>query len=619
MSAAGYEPGSVFRSFTEGVDATQRWRRNRQNEEANDIILRSAKDAEGAHRLDMEETGSIPSEWGLKNPWIDKFLNFAKGLGPGKMTRPPRGSVSVSDVADEPSAYETADYGLTPGQAAGPSAYETADYSLFADGGRPRSALRGYADGEMIDDEEVKKRAAENRARKPGSVENATETVKKPIKGAQSNPVGGNVSTQGEGRVGGPTRKHMARRALDRGASSTAGKAGVAGALGATALTVAGTPTEQYRERFGMELGPGEDATFMGDLGVRTLGAASDLGNVMTFGLAGRGYRDLQRGSAAPAATATPAPATPAATPAAAGGPASGGSMSAGGRRAISPDAQPADMMDVSKIQMSDVGPESIPDFRTRDWSDFREKALQGLVARGMPLAQAAEEVDTQTMRMQQKGFNHFAMQGAALLRAGNTKGAMAAIKAAYQMFPSGDDVNLGVHNGQVFGITIDEETGKPTGQPIAITPESILGLVDQANKPGAWNEYAKDQRDFQFTVKKYMEVDRPLAGAQGSALLTNASANMLNANSNANESAAKADYYRMGGSGGGGGGGGGADFRNSERVYRDRLEMLAMNNPQAADEIGAQMSELKRRNPGVPDNVIIKYAMDRAGYGGEE
>lgn len=611
MSAAGYTPGSAFNSFIDGMDASQRWRRNRQIEEGTDIAIRGMKDAEGAHRTEMEDLGLEPSAWGLKNPWIDRFFSFVKGRGPGKMTRPRAGRVTVSDMEDP--SFD----GMAPEEIYGGAAPSLPEEEMYADGGRPRSALRGYADGEMIDDEEAKKRAAENRARKPGSVENATETVKKPVKGAQSNPVGGNVSTQGEGRVGGPTRKHMARRALDRGASSAAGKAGIAGMLGMTALDVANTPTEQYRERFGMELGPGEDPTLMGDMGVRALGAASDLGSVLTFGAADRFYRDKQRGTQAPAATGTPAPATPAATPAAAGGPASGGSMSAGGRRAISPDAQPADMMDVSKIQMSDVGPESIPDFRTRDWSDFREKALQGLVARGMPLAQAAEEVDTQTMRMQQKGFNHFAMQGAALLRAGNTKGAMAAIKAAYQMFPSGDDVQLGTYNGQIYGVTIDEETGEPTGQPIAITPESILGLVDQANKPGAWNEYAKDQRDFALTVKRYMEMEKPLAEAQGSALLTNASANMMNASANANESAAKADYYRMGGSGGGASSG--ADFRNSENVYRRRLELLSMTDPQAADEIAANMSELKRRNPGVPDNVVIKYAMERAGYGGEE
>lgn len=66
-------------------------------------------------------------------------------------------------------------------------------------------------------------------------------------------------------------------------------KAGVIGALAATGLSTASTPTEQYRERFGLET---KDPSLLGDIGVRTLGAASDLGNAATFGLAGKFYRD---------------------------------------------------------------------------------------------------------------------------------------------------------------------------------------------------------------------------------------------------------------------------------------------------------------------------------------
>lgn len=588
MSAAGYEPGTAWRSFAGGMDATQRWRANRQDEEIKDILIRSAKDAEGAHRDEMEGLNLEPSAWGLKNPWIDKFFSFAKGWGAGKMPRTPKGEVTVSDLPEEAAAADPFD------------SYSMMDY---ADGGKPkRSALRGYADGETIDDEEVKKRAAENRARRPGSVENPTETVRKPVRGATDNPYG-NVETQGKGRVGGPSKTNVARRALDRGAASKMGKLGTAGALGATALTVAQTPTEDYRERFGMELAPGEDPTFLGDVGVRALGAASDLGNVLTFGLAGRGYRDLQdQGAPAAPATSAPAPTTAPAAPAAAGGAASArGARSATGASQGAPTSQ--EMMDISKINVSDVGPEAIPDFRTRDWSEFRDQALRGLVARGMPLAQAAEQVDTQVVRMQQQGFNHFAMQAAALMRAGNERGAMAAIKAAYQMFPSGDDVKLGTHNGQIYGITIDEETGKPTGQPIAITPESILSLVDQANKPGAWNEYAKDQRDFQFTLKKYDEVERPLAEAQGSALLTNASANMLGSQARMYDA-----QYGTSGSGSASD----ASFRNSERVFRDRLLMDGMTDPARADRLASVMSQLKQKYPHVPDNEIVRAVMER-------
>src|SRR5690606_26971520 len=52
------------------------------------------------------------------------------------------------------------------------------------------------------------------------------------------------------------------------------------------------TPTEQFRERFGLET---DNPSLPGDIGVRALGAASVLGDVLTLGAAGRLYRDKQR------------------------------------------------------------------------------------------------------------------------------------------------------------------------------------------------------------------------------------------------------------------------------------------------------------------------------------
>jgi len=71
------------------------------------------------------------------------------------------------------------------------------------------------------------------------------------------------------------------------------GKLGAVGALATTAFTVADTTTEDYRKRFGLQT---TDPSLLGDMGVRLLGAASDLGNIGTFGLAGElaGYRDLE-------------------------------------------------------------------------------------------------------------------------------------------------------------------------------------------------------------------------------------------------------------------------------------------------------------------------------------
>ena len=55
------------------------------------------------------------------------------------------------------------------------------------------------------------------------------------------------------------------------------------------------TDTEQYRQRFGMQT---DNPSFLGDLGVRTLGVLSDVGNTATFGLAGRNFADKQQAAA---------------------------------------------------------------------------------------------------------------------------------------------------------------------------------------------------------------------------------------------------------------------------------------------------------------------------------
>ncbi len=73
------------------------------------------------------------------------------------------------------------------------------------------------------------------------------------------------------------------------------GYLGAASALFANAAT----PSEDYRERFGFgDQSPEDLGTLKGfakDFGIRGLGYASDLGNALTFGQAGRFYADKQR------------------------------------------------------------------------------------------------------------------------------------------------------------------------------------------------------------------------------------------------------------------------------------------------------------------------------------
>lgn len=82
-------------------------------------------------------------------------------------------------------------------------------------------------------------------------------------------------------------------------ASSPIGKMlgfGAAAAAGTALFDNASTSTEDYEKRFGISAGN----SFLGHMGLRTLGFASDLGNAATFGLAGKFYRDKQGGSSSP-------------------------------------------------------------------------------------------------------------------------------------------------------------------------------------------------------------------------------------------------------------------------------------------------------------------------------
>ena len=101
-----------------------------------------------------------------------------------------------------------------------------------------------------------------------------------------SNP----APTQGGG-FGGGIRNFVNNSKLVKGV----GYLGAASSFFANAAT----PSEDYRERFGLgDQSPEDLGTAKGfakDFGVRALGYASDLGNALTFGQAGRLYADKQR------------------------------------------------------------------------------------------------------------------------------------------------------------------------------------------------------------------------------------------------------------------------------------------------------------------------------------
>ncbi|WP_318342522.1 hypothetical protein [Acinetobacter sp. 16] len=119
----------------------------------------------------------------------------------------------------------------------------------------------------------------------PSTTLNTSSTASSPS-ASPSNP----APTQGGG-FGAGVRNFVNNSKLVKGT----GYLGAASALFANAAT----PSEDYRERFGFgDQSPEDLGTVKGfakDFGIRGLGYASDLGNALTFGQAGRFYADKQR------------------------------------------------------------------------------------------------------------------------------------------------------------------------------------------------------------------------------------------------------------------------------------------------------------------------------------
>lgn len=119
----------------------------------------------------------------------------------------------------------------------------------------------------------------------PSTTVNTPSTTSSPS-ASPSNP----APTQGGG-FGAGVRNFVNNSKLVKGT----GYLGAASALFANAAT----PSEDYRERFGFgDQSPEDLGTVKGfakDFGIRGLGYASDLGNALTFGQAGRFYADKQR------------------------------------------------------------------------------------------------------------------------------------------------------------------------------------------------------------------------------------------------------------------------------------------------------------------------------------
>lgn len=570
-------------NFAAGQKATLDRRRARQYERMNDYELAEMDDKLRGKRsgVNRERTAGGLDELEFApletngDPLFQKIVGWWKQRRANRVMPSRMMPEQMESIGDEMGQLGMEDYG-GPAQTfplEGGGAIPTEP--LYRDGG----AIPRYADGGGVASEEemIRRRAAANRARAPARVTNATQRAIPRT----------------------PPRPGLTARAGSavRGAANAVGRKIAPIALGATAVETARTPTEDYRKRFGMET---NDPSLAGDIGARALGAASDLGNVLTLGAAGKYFRDKQGDNVVQAQPAQPE--TPAAIPKTPDEAIAQQAIAEGTKmaeKATAAAAPPGDI-DFSKV---DFEAGDIPNMPVRDWVEYRAGMVSDLMLQGA----TAPEAHAKVTQMQQQGFVNYAQQSLMHLQAGNANAAATALRAAYQYFPNGTDVQLGVQQGKdgqpvIVGQGRDEETGEPKGPPMVLNSERLAVLIENFSNPDAFRTWTKDWRDEQFNRQKYEEVEKPEAESNaryrdraGRAALINAEADRVRAGTSATSGRRQADLDR------------------ANAAFQDAVEMLGYTDQAGADRMMSLMAQIYARSNWQYPQVIefVRKAQD--------
>jgi hypothetical protein len=595
-------PQNPFGAFVQGlqggyqsaVDA----RRARQEERllATEIQDRELKNEGrlGAVNRARQRAGLPPLEGGrgsLPTTYGERLFGWLKS----KVSSGAPGAVPSQTVALP--GTTTANGVVVPGQVATvPSQPFDFQRALpYAEGGR--------VDGETLEDwkaRQARRARGEPPPRNRTAEQLERETAKRSADFTNDttvkNPAGSKIKGAMKGQFKLPEGSRIARG----GAGGAALQLWALSHLADTGAKVAGTDTEEYRKRFGMELGPNEEPTLLGDIGVRALGAADDL----TFGVlrpdptAGQPPKsalpvDQQQSSPEPqpAATAGGSAALGAALPDMSIAP-----NPQAGKRTLSMPGESAEPIPYDQIQVS---PDEIPRYSTMEWAKEREAMVADAIAMGKSETEAIDEVDKTVVNMQMRGFDQNARAAFQYLAAGNIPAATRALTVAYQYFPNGADVRFGVHQGQLVGMGFDEQTGKPVGNPQLITPEYLATMIENFSDPKAWRVWTKDWRDQLMQDEQRQEIDKPLAestmrlqGAQAAASLANAKANLM-------DGSARLIAARRG-VGGFGGGIRQSDIKAGLDYFRSETEALELDPATApvARELRNVMGQIKTLYP---------------------
>lgn len=507
--------GGFFSGLRQGIDTGQSVRRNRKIEEVIDRQL-DEYDLERSGKYDQYiNEGGNPNDFPEFNESEDPFLirgfNWLKErFGGGRSSNPEDAFVASSTATRMPQA----------------------GVMMSADGGPVRKGIPSYADGgEVVDEDTFLDDLGRHTVRYVKSALPSTIATGK--------DVAKNVGARGRALLDSETPTevgHNTRRAL---AQELRGSARMLSAVTDDAL------------------GPIDDA-------IRGAGSAA-LG---FFGFGGK-----RKPAAQPTDTPAQAPTEPSrsALPADKEAAATAGGSKEQPSEEIAANAMQAGVantpghpdnpdQDFNWAEVADAGatPDEIPHVGVSDWIDYRKNYVLASIKQGKSPAEAHEEVDQIQMRGATSNFT----QASFLLKAGQPKAAALAARAAFQYFPNGSDVRLGIHQGEsgpvLVGMGIDEETGEPIreGKPMILTPETMAVMAENFSNPAAFRTWTKDWRDAVFQEKQFLldrdvaQVDAIYKDRAGRAALMRSEADLISADrgtgSGIRESDLRASFDRI-------------------------------------------------------------------------
>jgi hypothetical protein len=413
---------------------------------------------------------------------------------------------------------------------------------------------------------------------------------------------------------------YAAERALETGAPGLGVAAhGVASlARGQDMADVTGeaglTPTSEYRERLGMtDPSENEAVRFAGDFLARGLGTLQDLGDKLTLGYGAkisdaivRKLSGIEDDDDKAAAVREMVPAQPdaQAPPDQAIDTAPGQTAAAPGQTAaVEEDPE----IDMAGPEMVGVMPEDMPSHSVKDWEAERHRAAAFAITQGRDPNDAMLAIDQQ----QQRGFLRYLNQAQRLLVAGDGQSAARAMYAAYSYFPNGSDVRFGITKGAdgmpiLMGMGQDEETGEPIneGKTMALTPETIAVMAENASDPSAWRVWTKDWRDTEQQIREYEEVTKKQAQADvtykeraGRAAETRAAADVITAQRGGSPLKE-------------------SDYRGSATAINELIALDRRVNPDDFNALADLSMRVKRNHPRQDNMTIGRMVIDAYAQG---